>query len=155
MLDVRARGLRPKLRDMRIKLQWIAVIAAITGAACLDEGITGVREASMRLTASASSAAVGDSVTFDFEVEGTGLVGALLEYGDGASDTIRFSGGFDPIDFGLPAGEAPSDTVFFDGPVQGGATRRHAFTAPGSYLVVGRVVAAAGIASDSVVVVIR
>lgn len=134
-------------------LACVVVTAAAT--ACLDDSITGVRDVSMVLTASALTGAVGDTIVFDLEVEGTGLVGALLDYADGAADTVRFSGGFDPIDFGLPAGKAPSDTVFFKGPVEGGATRLHAFTAAGSYTVVARVVAAAGMAEDTVVVVVN
>jgi hypothetical protein len=137
-------------------LRLSALIALAAGASsCLDNSITGVREMSMVLTASASSVVVGDSVTFNFEAEGTGLFGAIVAYDDGAADSLRFSGGFDPIDWGDVYGAAPTDTVFFRGPVAAGATLLHAFAAPGTFAVVGEVIGAGGVAVDTVVVTVN
>lgn len=126
-----------------------------TAAACLDDDITGVRELSIVLSASTTSVTLGDSVQFDYSAEGTGLVTVWFEYGDGAADTVRFSGGYEVPDYGEPEDHANTDTVFYPGPLEVAGRLTHAFEAPGTFSVVGYAVGAVGVATDTVRVAVN
>jgi len=125
------------------------VLGAIAAGACFDD-ITGVREVSITVSTAMTVVSVGDSVLIEFEAAGTGMQKDSRAYGDGAVETIHRSGGFeDPTE--LPEGHQGSgDTLFYPGPVTGGGWRYHVFESPGTYRIVGYVLAGVGTASDTV-----
>jgi hypothetical protein len=119
------------------------------GAGCLDDSITGVRELSVELRPSVTTLAVGDTLDVTFVAEGTGLLRVVVDYGDGVADTTRV-GSFTEIEdnvYGVPDSK---DTVTYPGPLGVEGDRRHVYTSPGSYFVVGSAVGAAGRVTDSV-----
>lgn len=133
-----------------LRLTSTVALLAVGAAACLDDSITGTREASLTLSASASLVAVGDTVRIEYEATGTGLSSLRLDYGDGAADTVRFSGGFEAPDE-LPPNGQPRDTLWYRGPVAAGGWLVHVFEAPGAFRVVGAAVSGAGTAVDTLV----
>lgn len=82
---------------------------------CSDSVVEVGNELSLELTGPAS-APVSDSLEVSFEVEGRRLLGLVLEYGDGAVDSVSFSGS-----------------------QSAGGYRSHKYTEPGTYLVTGKV----------------
>lgn len=66
----------------------LLLASAILGA-CLDESITGTRPLTFSMSADPQAAAVGDSITFEFEATGTSIFGVIVAFGDGVTDTAR------------------------------------------------------------------
>lgn len=111
---------------------------AVTGAillgvttGCLDE-VTGTRPLSMTMSVDAATPAVGDTVTFSFQVTGTGLSAVNIDFGDGETDAHTYFGSVEAAGFST-----------------------HAYAAAGSYVVRGEVIAAAGSTTDSVTVTVN
>ena len=93
----------------------LTVCAAWGVAACSDITFVGGGPVTIELSVDRSSVAVGDSVTFTYEVKGTYVVGIVFEYGDGVVDSVS----------ALGAQRASGEVS-------------HAFGLPGSYTVKGR-----------------
>ena len=68
------------------------VLAALMAWGCSDIKITGAKPLTFTLDADRTSAPVGVEIEFHFEATGTYLNGVILEYGDGASDSIVMNG---------------------------------------------------------------
>lgn len=68
------------------------VIAALAAWACSDIKITGGQPLSFTLDADRTSAPTGVEIEFQFRATGTYLNGVILEYGDGAVDSIVMNG---------------------------------------------------------------
>jgi PKD repeat protein len=109
------------------------ILLAGTAAACLDESITGTRPLSFSFDPITGSPAVGDSVGFSYDATGTGIFGVILDFGDGAVDTVE---------------NQSSSVVSMQG------TINHAYTDAGTYEVTGRVEAPGGVRADTLEVVI-
>lgn len=113
----------------------------LTGAfatACLDDSITGTRPVAFTLTSSTSTAQVGDSITFSYEATGTGILGVIMNFGDGrvdSTDVAEMAGGSNIVEYS-------------DQP-------KHAYTAGGTYEVIGRLETVNGFRSDTVEVQIN
>jgi len=118
---------------MRRTAAALGLLLAGATVACLDDSITGTRPTSFSLTASVTAAAVGDSITFDFDATGTSIFGVLITYGDGAQDTLVARG--------------PNTVVWAE-------SFRHAYQTAGTYNVVGRMESAGGSRADTVQVLI-
>ncbi len=102
---------------MTRKLRASLILAAVAvGAGCLDDSITGTRPLDVSVTVTPASAAVGETVTASFNATGTGLQGVILDWGDGALDSLVLSG---------IAVEAGQDI-------------EHAYSAVGSYTISAR-----------------
>lgn len=65
----------------------VATLALAASAACSDITFEGGGPLTLELTADRTSANVGQQVTFDFDAVGSILVGVIVTYGDGGSDT--------------------------------------------------------------------
>lgn len=102
-------------RKVRPVLLLAAILMAGTLGGCSDSVVEVGNELSLELTGPAS-APVSDSLEVSFEVEGRRLLGLVLEYGDGAVDSVSFSGS-----------------------QSAGGYRSHKYTEPGTYLVTGKV----------------
>ncbi len=61
-------------------------------AGCLDETITGTRPLTIELSVVPSTAAVADTVTATWEATGTGLLGVVVDWGDGVLDSLNLGG---------------------------------------------------------------
>ena len=109
-----------------------AALVAAT-AACLDDSITGTRTLGFDLTSDLTTATVGQDVTFTYDAQGTGLSRVLVDYGDAIVDS----------------------TTFNFATVEGSGTFVHSWAAAGTFVVRGRAVAQAGVATDSVIVTIN
>lgn len=119
---------------MKRPLLALSLLAGVgVAAGCLDDSITGTRPLSFSLTASSSTAAVGDSITFTYEATGTSIFGVVMAFGDGVVDTV--------------VAQTPNI-------VEWSEEVRYAYTAPGTFRVVGRVETAGGGRADTVDVVI-
>jgi hypothetical protein len=108
----------------------LTLCAAWGVAACSDITFVGGGPVTIELSVDRSRVAVGDSVTFTYDVKGTYIVRIVFEYGDGAVDSVSTLG----------AQKASGEVS-------------HAFGLPGSYAVVGRAEdSATGTATAQVVV---
>jgi len=108
----------------------LALLTVAASAACSDVTFEGGGPLTLTLTADRTSASVDQAVTFDFEVVGSVLVGVIITYGDGDSDT--------------------TDTF---GAQTANGRFIHAFAEGGSFTVVGTVFDnVQGSAADTVVV---
>lgn len=67
-----------------------AVAAAV--AACDDVTVVENRPTEVVLTATPTSGAVGDSISFRAEAQGSALAGVTLDFGDGTADTLTTQG---------------------------------------------------------------
>lgn len=121
-----ARMTSPRLRALA------ALAGGLLAAACLNNDVTGVRDLSMELTATPSTASVGASVEVAYRATGTGIARLIVDYGDSSADTSTFSG---PLEI---AGELT-----------------HSWDSAGTYVVVGVVAAAEGTIRDSVTVTVN
>ena len=65
---------------------FIALLIAVSG--CLDDSITGTRPLTFSFSASPTTASVGQTITFSYEGTGTLIQGVIVEYGDGAIDSV-------------------------------------------------------------------
>lgn len=65
---------------------FIALLIAISG--CLDDSITGIRPLTFSFYADPITASVGQTITFSYEGTGTLIQGVIVEYGDGAIDSV-------------------------------------------------------------------
>ena len=115
--------------------QWTRLLAILllSGASgsCLEGDVTGVRPIGISLTAEATSAAVGQSVTLRFEATGTDMLGVLFDWGDDVVDSVT-------------AGE---QVLEMSGPMT------HTWGSVGTYVVTGTVeTARLGVASDEVTI---
>ena len=99
---------------MRVGLSLAVALSALVCGACTSVDVADPRPLTMELTASALSAGVGQSVDFSFSGTGVLLVQVVLDYGDGAADTVALAG---------------SQTV--------GGRKDHAWSDAGSYTVLG------------------
>jgi len=97
---------------MMKRLMVLAAAAVMGATAACESSVTGPRALSLTITPSATTAAVGDSLTFTANAEGTALVDLEADYGDGANETVTVSA---------------SQTV--------SVRFRHAYSAPGTYTV--------------------
>lgn len=92
------------------------------GLACTDTSVGGGNPLSITLTVdpSVGTAAV-DTFTFQYQAEGTDLLGVVLEFGDGQVDSLSALGA-----------------------VTAGATRLHVYEDPGTYSAIASVIEAVG-----------
>ena len=65
---------------------FVALLLAVSG--CLDDNITGTRPLTFSFSASPTTASVGQTITFSYEGTGTFIQGVIVEYGDGAIDSV-------------------------------------------------------------------
>lgn len=107
----------------------VGLLLAASTAACLDDSITGTRPLSFSLEVNPATAAVGDSIDFEYDASGTSIFGVVFFYGDGVSDTI----------FAQTSSE-----------VERSGTIRYAYSAAGTFEVVGKVVTSIGERADTV-----
>jgi len=89
--------------------------AVLCVCACSSITFEGGRPVTIQLSADRTDVPGGGSVTFTYDVKGTFLSGVVIEYGDGAADTVLTQGA-----------QSASGVV------------SHAFQLPGSYTVTGR-----------------
>lgn len=94
-----------------------ALALGTTLAACSESSTGATRPLEVVLTASAATAAVGDSIDFVLSAQGALLQGVAIEFGDGAADTTAA-----------------------EGAVTARITRRHAYSAAGTYSAIGTAV---------------
>ena len=73
---------------MRIKL-WVGIMAlgCVAVSACLDESITGTRPLTLTISVDPSTVVVDEVVTATYDATGTGLVGIIVNWGDGVVDS--------------------------------------------------------------------
>jgi len=95
----------------------LAIGIGMTLAAGSDSSTSTGRPLDVVLTASATSAAVGDSIVFVLSAQGGLLQGVAIEFGDGAADTTAA-----------------------EGAVTVGVTRSHAYSEAGTYSAIGTAV---------------
>ena len=108
----------------------LALLAVPAWLACSEVTFEGGGPVSITLTADRTAAAPGDSISFSYDATGSVIVGVVLRYGDGSVDSLSTSG----------AQKASGRFV-------------HAFSAAGSYTVVGTLVDnVQGTATDQVLV---
>lgn len=65
---------------------------AVAATACDDVTVVENRPTEVVLTVTPTSAAVGDSITFRAEAQGSALAGVTLDFGDGTADTLMTQG---------------------------------------------------------------
>lgn len=119
---------------MRTKLYFGLVLAAgLAASGCLDDSITGTRPLTMAITVEPESAAVAEIVTARYSATGTGLLGVIVDWGDGVVDSVSLSG----------------VAVSASGPVE------HEYTTEGTYEIVGTAEAQNGVLSSQATVTIR
>lgn len=95
--------------------------AMLVIASCFDESITGFRPLSFLLSVTPETTTVDASVNVDFSATGTQIRLVIIDFGDGASDTIAYQ---DPVEV--------SDRM------------SHAYSATGVYTVSGLLVSGSG-----------
>lgn len=108
----------------------LAGLAAAT--ACLDESVTGTRAVSFSMSATPTTATVGEQVTFDVNGQGTAVVAIVVDFGDGVADTLTY-----------PAAVEVIDHTF------------HSYEAAGSYTAVGKLIASNGTRTAEVAVTVN
>ena len=115
------------------KVLRIAAVAAllVVSAACLEE-VTGVRNPVITVTATPSTASVGDTVRVTYTAEGTGISQVTIDLGDGDEVINTYSGPISVTDF-----------------------VEHTYAAAGSYDVAVALVSVAGAAANSITVTIN
>jgi len=118
---------------MRVKLFFGLVLMAGITVGCLDDNITGTRPLTMALTVEPESAAVAEVVTTRYSATGTGLIGIIVNWGDGVVDSVSLSG----------------VAVSASGPVE------HQYATEGTYEIVGTAEAQNGVISSEATVLIR
>ena len=119
---------------MRAKLLLgLTLATGLLVAGCLDDSITGTRPLTMAITVEPESAAVAEIVTTRYSATGTGLIGIIVDWGDGVVDSVSLSG----------------VAVSASGPVE------HQYTAEGTYEIVGTAEAQNGVLSSEASVIIR
>lgn len=75
-----------------MKAAGVVAVSAVIGWSCSSIASSGGEPLSLTLTADRQTAAVGQDVTFTYEARGTSISGVLLDYGDGALDSINSFG---------------------------------------------------------------
>lgn len=119
------------MRDSRARLL-LGVLALACMAACSDITFVGGGPVTIKLTADRTAVVTGGMVTFAYDVKGTFLESVVLDYGDGAADS-----------------------VFTVGSQTAAGTFSHAFALPGSFTVIGRAEdSATGTATAEVVITV-
>ena len=106
------------------------LVVSTVAAGCLDDSITGIRPVTISIAAESETAAVGELVTVNYSVTGTGLISVNVDWGDGVIDTVLFGG-------------APVEA-------QGGV--EHTYSDAGSYDITGTVNAQNGTASSGIAI---
>lgn len=117
----------------RTRIFALLLVAGTGAVACLDDSITGTRPLSLTISANPQVALVDEVVTVSYEVAGTGLLGVILDWGDGVVDSLTFNG------------LAVEATGFFE----------HAYPVAGSFDIVGTAEAQNGTVSASTAVQIN
>ena len=109
------------------RIAFFAALLAVgtVSTACLDDSITGTRPVTLVITAAPPTAAVGEPVTVTYSATGTGLISVVVDWGDGATDTVSLGG--------LP--------------VEAAGNLEHTYSDAGSYEITGRTSAQNGTAS--------
>lgn len=85
---------RARIRGLprgRGALALAAVVAVGSTVACTDSAVEIGSELSLQLTAP-SSIPLSDSLIVEYEAKGRSLLGLVVDYGDGAADTVPFVG---------------------------------------------------------------
>ena len=95
----------------------LALVAALAFWGCSDLSVAGGGTLDLVITPSATSAAVGTEIQFDYVVQGTFLSGVIFDYGD----------------------DSPLDSIPTSGAQSARGRRLHTFTAAGQYQVTGTV----------------
>lgn len=108
------------------------LLVATAVSACLDDSITGTRPLSITITPSATSTTAGSSLDFEFFATGRGLSLVTLDYGDGAIDSVTFSG-----------------------PVEAGGDLVHTYSAAGMFTVVGAATGIDGVTADTLTITVN
>jgi hypothetical protein len=100
----------------------LAAMSLLGALGCSDTTVDIGNPLSISLTVDRTSGVAGvDTFTFQYSARGTGLLGVVLEFGDGQADSLATLG----------ASEA-------------GATRKHVYAEPGSYAASARAEEALG-----------
>ena len=114
----------------RVVAALAGVILTVVAGACLDDSITGTRPFTFSINATPTTVLVSEDVTFRYEATGTDLRIIWFDYGDGTADTVLL--GF---------------TI-----LEADGTLTHAFETTGSFSVLGRVRAQAGLDSARITI---
>lgn len=112
---------------------WVVLATVLLAASCLDDSITGSRPLAISLDADPTTVAVSEPVTLSFLATGSDIVAVVLDFGDGAADTLTYA----------------------QPPVEVEDQRVHGYDAPGSYTAEGTVIAAQGRTTDEVVITVN
>lgn len=98
---------------MRITSFAIFVAAGtLAASACLDNSITGTRPVTISLDVSPETVMVGEEVTAFYQVTGTGILGVIVNWGDGLFDSVSYSGA--AVEAAEPVIHTYADTGSFD-----------------------------------------
>lgn len=125
--------------SMRGAISILAVsVTLVTLTACLDETITGQRPLSFNLSVDSTTIDAGGAVTFEYSATGTGILGIIIDYGDGVVDSTDI----------VAQARGGNVVEFSDNP-------QHVYEVAGVYRVVGRLEATSGSRSDEVEVTVR
>ncbi|MDA0329218.1 MAG: hypothetical protein O2958_09445 [Gemmatimonadetes bacterium] len=117
----------------RTRIFALLLVAGTGAVACLDDSITGTRPLSMAVTANPQIALVDEVVIVSYQATGTGLLGIIMNWGDGVVDSLTFNG--------LA--------------VEASGNFEHAYPVAGSFDIVGTAEAQNGTVSDSTAVQIN
>ena len=112
---------------------WILAVAVSLAMGCLDNNITGVRPLTLTLTVEPATAAVGDSITFQYAATGTDLSAIVMDYGDGETGSVPSLGA---------------------GAVDMTGLLKHAYATAGSYVATGTAYDNTGSVTQEVTVLI-
>jgi hypothetical protein len=76
----------------RIRRFAVALVPAALLGACSDTTFEGGGPVSIELSVDRTTARTGQDVTFTYDAKGTVLTGVIVEFGDGATDTMDTAG---------------------------------------------------------------
>jgi PKD repeat protein len=119
------------MKRKRVMRTATAMILAVAAAACLDH-VSGTRPLTLDVDADVSTTTVGEEVTFTFAATGTQLTSVTIEFGDGDAQTKGYAGPVEVNDFAV-----------------------HAYSAAGTYDVVGRAIDSQGAVEDTLTITVN
>lgn len=108
----------------------VLIALMLAGSGCLDDSITGTRPLTFSFSADPTSASVGQTIIFSYQATGTRIQGIIVEFGDGAVDSVF----------------TPGTVVLVSG------TMEHEYTTAGAFEVVGRLETSQAFLSDTLTI---
>lgn len=85
----------------RLAMFIVALGGAGVGAGCVGDSVTEHRLLAIDLEVTPATAAVADTVTARFTVTGGGLLGVIVDWGDGAADSLPLNGAVVEVEWSL------------------------------------------------------